>query len=313
VNSDANKKAITLVEVSMRDGLQSQSTVLSPQKRAELLAGFMAAGHRHLEVGSYVSAKAIPQLENSSKVVQLLSQQAGFEHTETIALVFNKRGAAQAAVDPITCAGFVCACSDSFNRSNMGKSATDSLVDYAEMAITLRQAGKKLRFYLSTITYCASEGAIPLRRLEQLCESILSKVAPDELILSDTLGAVLPWEVDGLVDVAEKYFDSEQLGFHFHDPYGTALLNVQAAMDRGVRRFDMSAAGIGGCPNAANAQGNVASEELLHYLHAKGLARHIDLPRHLSTTAGLLGALGANSLSKAYHTLNHNQGGEPNE
>ncbi len=223
---------LKLVEVSARDGFQSQSVVLAVSRRAEYLAGFIQAGHRHLEVGSYVDEKVLPQVSQCGELLLRLRDLVDLKGIETIALCFNPHGLEKALDDGVQTVGLVLGCSDLFNLKNIRKNKKECFELYQGMRDQLRKTDKTCRFYLSTLTECSYEGRVSRNVLFETVERIIKEIAPDELILSDTLGALEPGEVSDIITFVEGIYPLENVGFHFHDPYGRALL----LMDRAIQK-----------------------------------------------------------------------------
>lgn len=265
--------AVTIVEVGLRDGLQNEKSILPLDVKREIAAGLMAAGLKELEITSFVHPRWIPQLADADELANTLSPLKG---VTTRALVPNSVGlqrALKTAVDEI--AVFVSA-SETHNRKNVNKTIADTLAVLREVAEGARASGKRVRGYISTVFGCPFEGEVPLSQTARICGELV-QMGVYEISLGDTIGVATPRQVRDLLKSLTKEIPSEQLAGHFHDTRGTALTNAYVALEAGVTTLDSSCGGLGGCPYAPGASGNVATEDLVYMLEGMGVRTGVDL------------------------------------
>jgi hydroxymethylglutaryl-CoA lyase len=279
---------VTIVEVGPRDGLQNEKTPLSTDFKVELILRLEACGIREVEATSMVSPKWVPQLADAADVMRALA--AHPTSVRRTVLVPNPQGLQRAlAVGARRVAVFVAA-SETFSRKNTNRSISESMEQTAEVVGSARQAGMSVRGYLSTAFVCPFEGPIQPAVAAQLCRRLL-EMGCDQVSLGDTIGAAAPEDVDALLELLPRV-PREQLALHLHDTYGTALANVSRGLQRGIRVFDSSVGGAGGCPYAPGASGNLATEDLLYMLAKGGWSHGLLQPKVLETARFLQSALG---------------------
>jgi hydroxymethylglutaryl-CoA lyase len=285
VNDDG---AVELVEVGPRDGLQNESAVLGVDVRAELVVRLLDAGIRRLEVASFVDARRVPQMAQAEELLARLPRDRGAVY---IGLVLNARGferARAAAVDEVNC---VVVASDSFGRRTQGAEIAASLAAWEEIARAARAAGLRSSVSISAAFGCPYEGEVPLARVLDVARRALDAV-PGELALADTLGVAAPSEVRERVEAVSELARGVPLRGHFHNTRNTALANVYAAHQAGVRIFDASCGGIGGCPFAPSATGNAPTEDVVYMLERMGIATGISPARVIEASKWLEPHLG---------------------
>jgi hydroxymethylglutaryl-CoA lyase len=278
-------QTVVINEVGPRDGLQNQPRILGPQQRIELIEALLAAGLRSIEVGSFVSPKAVPAMAHSDAVIAGLPQGAAYYS----ALVPNRKGYELARATGIKAIGMVIATSNTFNEKNIRMSTAQAQATVLELIAQSRLDGIDSLVYLSTAWECPYEGAIDADMVMAMAGQMFAAGA-SEVIIADTIGAAHPGAVKTLMTRLVEAFGSAHLTCHFHDTRGMALANVYAALECGIRKFDASIAGLGGCPFAPGATGNVATEDVALLLAQMGYATGIDLGR-LAAAAELAGAL----------------------
>jgi hydroxymethylglutaryl-CoA lyase len=278
-------QTVVINEVGPRDGLQNQPRILGPQQRIELIEALLAAGLRSIEVGSFVSPKAVPAMAHSDAVIAGLPQSAAYYS----ALVPNRKGYELARATGIKAIGMVIATSNTFNEKNIRMSTAQAQATVLELIAQSRLDGIDSLVYLSTAWECPYEGAIDADTVMAMAGQMFAAGA-SEVIIADTIGAAHPGAVKALMTQLVDAFGSAHLTCHFHDTRGMALANVYAALECGIRKFDASIAGLGGCPFAPGATGNVATEDVALLLAQMGYATGIDLGR-LAAAAELAGAL----------------------
>ncbi len=270
----AGAPEVTLYEVGPRDGLQNEPESLSVAVRRELVARLVAAGLREIEVGSFVSPRWIPQLADSDALMASLPDAPGVTYS---ALVPNERGYERfrAAGGARVAAVFLSA-SESHNRANLNCSIDEQLERMRPVVERAQGDGVPLRAYVSTACGCPYEGDVAASAVVSLTRRLL-ELGIGEISLGDTIGVGHPAQVRELVQALADELPLERLALHCHDTYGRALANVQAGYEAGVRRFDASLGGLGGCPYAPGASGNVATEDLVDLFERAGVATGVDL------------------------------------
>jgi hydroxymethylglutaryl-CoA lyase len=261
------------MEVGPRDGLQNETAIVPTADKIAFVDALGAAGLTAIEVGAFVSPTRVPQMADTAEVLAGIHRRPG---TRYAALVPNLKGlerAVEARVDEVA---IFAAASDTFSRRNINQSIDDSLRGYADVARSAIGAGLRVRAYLSTAFGCPFEGDVPVMRVIDLTRRLLD-CGVYEVAISDTIGIAHPGQVRQVMRDLTAAFKAKELALHFHDTRGTALANVLAALDFGVTTFDSSAGGLGGCPYAPGASGNLATEDLLYLLQGLGQASAIQL------------------------------------
>ena len=280
--------AVELVEVGPRDGLQNEPVVLGAGVRAELVVRLLDAGIRRLEVASFVDPRRVPQMAEAEALLARLPRDRGAVY---IGLVLNARGferARAAGVGEVNC---VVVASDAFGLRNQGADIASSLAAWESIARAARAAGLRASVSISAAFGCPYEGEIPLARVVEIARRALD-ARPDELAIADTLGVAAPNEVRERVEALRELAADVPLRGHFHNTRNTALANVYAAYQAGVRIFDASCGGIGGCPFAPSATGNAPTEDVLYMLDRMGVRTGISTARVVETSKWLEPHLG---------------------
>ena len=258
--------AITVFEVGPRDGLQNDASRLDTLTKVAFINALSAAGLPFVEVGAFVSPAWVPQMADSDAVCRAIHRREG---TRYVALVPNLKGLERALDAGITDVAVFAAASESFSRRNINQSIAESLDNYRAVAVRAVGAGARVRAYLSTAFGCPFEGDVAVERVVTLTAA-LKDLGAYEISVSDTIGIAHPGQVRQLLDTMMRILSPRDVALHFHDTRGTALANVLAALDFGITTFDASAGGLGGCPYAPGATGNLATEDLLYMLHGLG-------------------------------------------
>lgn len=287
--------AVTVTEVGPRDGLQNESAQISTADKIAFIDRLSAAGLREIEVTAFVSAKRIPQLADAAEVVAGITRRPGTRYS---ALVPNMEGYNRAIDAGVTNFAIFAAASEEFSRRNTNRSIDESFKDFEEVAKATSTAGQRLRAYLSTAFGCPFEGQIPPERVVTLTRRLLD-LGVFEVAVSDTIGVSHPGQVRQLLPLLLATIAPSHIALHFHDTRGTALANVLAALDFGITTFDSSAGGLGGCPFAPGASGNLATEDLLYELHGLGIETGVDLNAVSDAALALAPKLG-HSLNSRY-------------
>ncbi|WP_309709052.1 hydroxymethylglutaryl-CoA lyase [Armatimonas sp.] len=263
--------AIRIVEVGPRDGLQNEAVTLSTADKLTLIQKLIAAGCTEIEATAFVHPKLVPQLADAVAVL------AGQENTVArfSVLVPNQKGLERALAAGARAIAIFTAASESFCEKNIGRSIESSLTEYAEVVKTARQHGCWVRGYVSTVTHCPYEGKIPPEQAAQVIAQVAA-LGCDEVALGETLGRAVPEEIARLLEKTLLHLPASQLAGHFHDTNGRALEHVDVALGFGLTCFDGAVGGLGGCPFAPGAAGNLATEKLALHLAALGYETGLD-------------------------------------
>jgi hydroxymethylglutaryl-CoA lyase len=278
---DAN--VVEIIEVGPRDGLQSESQVLPTAAKVEFVRRLERAGLKRIEVASFVNPKRVPQMADAEGVLAALTVAPRARY---IGLVLNRRGFDRARAAGCAEVGMVVAASESFSQRNQGCSVEEGVGTWLEIAAAARSAGIRAQITISTAFGCPFEGEVPLARVVALAER-LCVGEPDEIAVADTIGVAVPTQVTALVGALQASLPRVKLRAHFHNTRNTGLANAYAAIEAGVRSLDASCGGIGGCPFAPAATGNVPSEDLIYMLQRMGMDTGVNLPALLETTRWL--------------------------
>lgn len=284
---------VTVVELGPRDGLQNESVTLTAAQRVDLVRALASTGLRRIEAGAFVHPTRVPQMAGSDDVCRLSVRDdvVRSRGVQLSALVPNLKGLERARAAGLDHVAVFPAASETFSRRNLNQSIDEALRNAAEVCVEARRHGIGVRGYVSTAFGCPYEGEVPLAAVMRVAESLLA-AGVEEVALSDTIGVAHPGQVRALLDVARRGLPLPTIALHFHDTRGTALANVLAALDRGVTTFDACVGGLGGCPFAPGATGNLATEDLLYLLQGLGLAREIHLAGLVTVSTELESALG---------------------
>lgn len=280
---------VRVYEVGPRDGLQNESVVVPTAAKLRYIELLVAAGLREIEATSFVSPKAIPQLADADELVPRLPAANGVRFP---VLVPNLRGLERAEAAGATALAVFTAATDAFTEHNIGMTVAASLETFAPVLARAADLGWWRRAYVSTAFGCPYVGAVAPNRAVDVALRLLD-LGVDEVCFGDTIGVGVPAQVRALVDVATAAgIPLDRMAFHFHDTRGTALANVAAGLEAGVRGFDAAAGGTGGCPYAPGAAGNLATEDLVYFLEASGWDHGVDLEGVLAAARFAASALG---------------------
>jgi hydroxymethylglutaryl-CoA lyase len=272
---------VTVVEVGPRDGLQNESAQVAADPRVGFVDRLSAAGCPVIEVGAFVSPKWVPQMAGTEQVIASISRRTGTRYS---ALVPNLTGLDRARAAGLTDVAIFAAASEAFSRKNINASIDDSLATYRDVCARAAEYGMRVRAYVSTAFGCPFEGAVAPEAVGRVARALIEMDAY-EVALSDTIGIAHPGQVPVILGaVRSEGVRLQRIALHFHDTRGTALANVLAALDLGVTTFDSSAGGLGGCPYAPGATGNLATEDLVYMLDGLGVTTGIDLASVVAAT-----------------------------
>ncbi len=265
--------AVTITEVGPRDGLQNEGRFVDTGQKTELIERLAATGLKRIEAASFVSPKAIPQMRDAAELMQHLPRQAGVSY---IALVPNEIGARNAIAAHVDELATVVSASETHNQRNVNRSIDESLAEIEHVAGLAAAAGIPWAGYISAAFGCPYEGSVPPQQVARLAKR-LRELGACAIALGDTIGAGNPLQVSALIRVLRDALPNTPLRMHFHDTRGTALASVLAALEEGVDSFDGSVGGLGGCPYAPGAAGNVATEDVVYMLQEMGIETGVDL------------------------------------
>jgi isopropylmalate/homocitrate/citramalate synthase len=277
----ARAERVTIVEVGPRDGLQNESARIATADKIEFVRRLSAAGFPVIEVTAFVSPKWVPQMADAGEVFTGIAQRAGTRYT---ALVPNLAGLERAHAAGVREVAIFAAASETFSKRNINQSIAESLQTYRAVCARAAELGITVRAYLSTAFGCPFEGAVDPRRVAEVAAALIA-LGADQVAVSDTIGIAHPGQVPPVVGAVAEHIPLDRIALHFHDTRGTALANVLAALDLGVATFDASAGGLGGCPYAPGATGNLATEDLIYMLDGLGIETGLSLPALLEASA----------------------------
>jgi hydroxymethylglutaryl-CoA lyase len=277
-------EAVAIYEVGPRDGLQNESRVVSLPAKLELIQRLAGAGLRSIEVGSYVSPEWIPQLADSDQLAGILPEIPGVRYR---ALVPNMRGYERfREAGGVQDAAVFISASETHNRKNVNRSVAEHLERLAPVIERARADGVPTRAYVSTAFGCPDEGPVAIDAVVALTRDLIG-LGISDVSLGDTIGVGVPGQVRELVDAVEKLISLDHISLHFHDTYGRGIVNLEAGYEAGIRHFDSSLGGLGGCPYAPGAAGNVATEDVVDFFERSGVSTGVDLQRLVDISAWL--------------------------
>jgi hydroxymethylglutaryl-CoA lyase len=295
---------VTIVEVGPRDGLQNEAAFVPTAEKIAFVDRLSHAGHTRIEVSAFVNPQRVPQMADAAEVFAGITRQPGVTYT---ALVPNLRGldrARHAMVDEIS---VFPAASESFSQRNLNQSVAEAMAASRDVCTEARSAGLRTRAYLSVAFGCPFEGPIAAGRIAELSAQLI-EFGAYEVAISDTIGIAHPGDVHRVLDSVTAYLPASRIALHFHDTRGMALVNVQAGLERGVSTFDASAGGLGGCPYAPGATGNLATEDLLYLLDGLGVTTGISLDAVLKASRALEPHIGHALPSRVLRAVQTGQG-----
>ena len=280
---------VTVAEVGPRDGLQNEQGVIPTESKIAFINMLSEAGFPVVEATSFVSPKAIPQLADASEVMAGITRRPGTRYS---VLVPNEKGMLRALAAQVDEVAVFTGASETFVQHNIRASIASSIANFRPVVAMAREAGIRVRGYISTAFGCPYEGAVAPAAVASVARELVA-LGVDELSIGDTIGVATPNQVGDVVSALLDVTSLDRLAMHFHDTRGTALANVLAALELGIAIFDSSSGGLGGCPYAPGASGNLATEDLLYLLHGMGIATGINLDavvaasRYLASVRGL--------------------------
>jgi hydroxymethylglutaryl-CoA lyase len=268
-------KQVRIKEVGPRDGLQNEKAAISTEDKIAWINQLSKTGLTYIEITSFVHPKWIPQLSDALEVATRIERAPGVTYA---ALVPNQKGLEKALAAQVDEVAVFMSASETHNRKNINKSIEETFPVLEEVVRAAKQEGKTVRGYVSTVFGCPYEGNVSVEQVIRVSERLFD-MGIDELSLGDTIGVATPKQVQELLEIVLKRFSKEKLAMHFHDTRGTALANILISLEMGITTFDSSLGGLGGCPYAPGASGNVATDDLVYMLHGMDIATGIDVER----------------------------------
>ncbi|MCF2536974.1 MULTISPECIES: hydroxymethylglutaryl-CoA lyase [Streptomyces] len=295
---------VRIHEVGARDGLQNEKSTVPTEVKAEFIRRLAAAGLTTIEATSFVHPKWVPQLADAEQLFPLVSDLRG---VELPVLVPNDRGLDRALALGARRIAVFASATESFAKANLNRTLDESLAVFEPVVRRAKDEGAQVRGYVSMCFGDPWEGAVPLPQVVRVCKALVA-MGCDELSLGDTIGVATPGHVRALLsELNEEGVPTDVIGVHFHDTYGQALANTYAALQHGVTTVDASAGGLGGCPYAKSATGNLATEDLVWMLRGLGIDTGVDLGHLVATSAWMAGHLGRPSPSRTVRALSHKE------
>ena len=279
---------VEIFEVGPRDGLQNEPGVVPTATKIELIERMIAAGLRRIEVVSFVNPARVPQMADAEEILRRLPRRVGVSY---VGLVLNRRGFDRAVAAGCDEIGMAVVASDTFNRRNQGASTAESIAAWHDIAAAARAAGIRAQVTISAVCGCPFEGEVPSARVVDIARQV-AESAPCEIALADTIGVGVPAQVSDLVHQVGAAVASIPLRGHFHNTRNTGLANAYAAVEAGIRVLDASLGGIGGCPFAPAATGNIPTEDLVYMLHRSGFETGVSLEKLIDASGWLQERLG---------------------
>ena len=286
--------AVRIVEVGPRDGLQNEQTAIDANTKITLIDNLSTAGLSYIEAGSFVSPKWVPQMAGSDEVFNNIARKKGVTYA---ALTPNLKGLERAIECDVDEVAVFAAASEAFSQKNINCSISESLQRFEPLMEKARQQGLRVRGYVSCVVGCPYDGSIAPEAVKSVTNNLL-KMGCYEVSLGDTVGVGTPASINRLLEHLLTDIAASQLAVHFHDTYGQALTNIYAALQQGIATIDSSVAGLGGCPYAKGAAGNVATEDLVYLLNGLGIEHGVDLPSLIDAGNSICAVLGRKNGSK---------------
>lgn len=273
--------SVKIVEVGPRDGLQNEKVTIPTEVKVAYITALSDAGLRVIEAGAFVSPKWVPQMADSAEVYRNIPKDPGVEYP---VLVPNMKGLERAIEAGVRSIALFTAASESFNRRNINMGIDESFANYAPVAARARAEGMRVRGYVSTSFGCPYEGEVPPEKVLEVSARLLD-LGCYEVSIGDTIGVGTPMQVQGVIGMLLQVIPAGKLAMHFHDTRGTALANTLAALEMGIVTFDASSGGLGGCPYAPGASGNMATEDLVYMLDKMAIDTGVDLNRLVAASS----------------------------
>src|SRR5207302_7024277 len=272
---------VKIVEVGPRDGLQNEKVTVPTETKVEYITALADTGLVVIEAGAFVSPKWVPQMADTADVYREIPKDPGVEYP---VLVPNMKGLERAIEAGVKSIAIFTAASDTFNQRNINMSIEESFANYAPVAARAHNEGMRVRGYVSTAFGCPYEGDVPPERVLEVTARLLD-LGCYEVSVGDTIGVGTPMQTQGVIGILLQVIPARKLAMHFHDTRGTALANTLAALEMGIATFDASSGGLGGCPYAPGASGNLATEDLIYMLDHMGIETGVSLDRLVAASS----------------------------
>ncbi len=293
---------VGIVEMGPRDGLQNEKTPVSVEARIAFIEALVGAGLHTVEVGAFVSPKAIPQMVGSDQVLRSVSHLAGEFHV----LVPNEKGYEAARASGAKVVSVFAAASEGFSRANINCSISESIERFRPVLARAKADGVRVRGYVSCVLGCPYDGEIRPQAVADVAKTLWD-IGCYEISLGDTIGVGTPLKAKEMLRAVSAHLPTKNLAMHFHDTYGQALANLYAGMEEGVRVINSAAGGLGGCPFAPGATGNVATEDVVYMLEGMGIETGVDMAKLVAATNEMSKLIGRAPVSRVASALNAKQ------
>jgi hydroxymethylglutaryl-CoA lyase len=290
---------VQIIEMGPRDGLQNEKTLVSVEARIAFVEALVAAGLRTVEVGAFVSPKAIPQMAGSDQVLRGVSHLAG----EFQVLVPNEKGYEAARAAGAKVVSVFAAASEGFSRANINCSIAESIERFKPVLARAKADGVRVRGYVSCVLGCPFDGEVKPQAVADVAKTLWD-LGCYEVSLGDTIGVGTPLKAKDMLRAVGAQVPTTNLAMHFHDTYGQALANLYAGLEEGVRVIDSAAGGLGGCPFAPGATGNVATEDVVYMLEGMGISTGVDMAKLVAATNEMSKLIGRPPVSRVATALN---------
>ncbi|WP_374318213.1 hydroxymethylglutaryl-CoA lyase [Aquabacterium sp.] len=290
---------VTLVDVGPRDGLQNEAQAVPTAAKIELVHRLQRAGLREIEVTSFVSPRWVPQMADNAEVMAGIQRQAGVRYSVLTPNMKGFEGALAAQADEVV---IFAAASEAFSQRNINCSIAESIERFRPVAEAAHAAGMKVRAAVSCALGCPYQGEVAVSAVDDVVQRLLD-IGSDHIGIADTIGVGTAGRVTTVMEQALKRVPLAELSGHFHDTYGQALTNIHACLALGIHTFDASVAGLGGCPYAKGATGNVATEDVVYLLHGLGIQTGVNLDQLVDAGAFISGVLGRKPVSRVANAL----------
>src|SRR6267143_1940784 len=274
-------ESVKIVEVGPRDGLQNEKVTIPTEAKVEYITTLADAGLRVIEAGAFVSPKWVPQMADTAEAYRSIPKDPGVEYP---VLVPNMKGLERAMEAGVKSIAIFTAASETFNKRNINMTIEESFANYAPVVARALEERMRVRGYVSTAFGCPYEGDVPPEKVLEVCARLLD-LRCYEVSVGDTIGVGTPTQVQGVIGMLLQVIPTSKLAMHFHDTRGTALANTLAALEMGIATFDASSGGLGGCPYAPGASGNLATEDLVYMLDRMGIDTGVDMTRLVAASA----------------------------
>src|SRR3954452_24142810 len=285
---------VEIYEVGPRDGLQNEARPIATADKVAFIDALSQTGLKHIEITSFVNPKWIPQLADAAEVARTIARRSDVGYS---CLVPNKKGLESALAAGMHEVGVFLSASETHNKKNVNKTIAETLTAFEEVIGPAREAGARVRAYVSTVFGCPYEGAVDPRRVVDLVTELRAR-GVYQISLGDTIGVGTPKQVQSVIGQVLAVAPVEEIAVHFHDTRGTALANVLVSLELGIRTVDSAIGGLGGCPYAPGASGNLATEDVVYMLHGMGVQTGIDLDALVACASKLAAVVGHEMPSK---------------